>query len=117
MTAGQDFVKKIGAVGSAFFLLLFVVFLVYCFTVKPNPLAGYVIAHDSTYYSQNDSTLSELKTELEKNVFPKLDGIESCTVSDGTLEVVIDSESFVTSQSAILKYYDKSLFEFVSSEN
>lgn len=32
MTAGQGFVKLIGPVGSAIFLLAFVLFLIYCFT-------------------------------------------------------------------------------------
>lgn len=32
MTAGQGFVKIIGPVGSAIFLLIFVLFLIYCFT-------------------------------------------------------------------------------------
>ena len=117
MSAGQDFAKKIGPIGGAFFLLLFVLFLVYCFTAKPNPLSGYQAPHDSTYYAQNDTTLSELKTELETNVFPKLTGEESSTVAEGKLEIVINSESFKTCRSAILRYYDDSLFEFVSNKN
>ncbi len=32
MTAGQGFVKMIGPVGSIIFLLMFILFLVYCFT-------------------------------------------------------------------------------------
>lgn len=32
MTAGQEFVKKIGPFGSILFLLIFVAFLVICFT-------------------------------------------------------------------------------------
>ena len=32
MTAGQGFVKMIGPVGSAIFLIVFILFLVYCFT-------------------------------------------------------------------------------------
>jgi len=114
MTAGQDFVKKIGTFGSVFFLLLFVLFLAYCFTAKPAPLAGYVSPHDSTYYGQSDVTLSELKTELETNVFPKLSGNESCWISDSKLIVAIDQDSFAATRSAILNYYDESLFEFTN---
>ena len=116
MSAGQDFAKKIGPLGGAFFLLLFVLFLIYCFTAKPNPLAGYEAPHDSTYYAQNETTLSELKAELEANVLPKLEGEESCTVKDGKLVLVINSADFKTSRSAILRYYDDSLFEFVSND-
>jgi len=115
MSAGQAFVKKIGPFGSAFFLILFVVFLVYCFTAKPIPLVRYVSPHDSTYYAQSDATLGELKTELETNVFPKLTGEERCEVKDGKLEIVIDSENFKSCRSAILKHFDGGLFEFVSS--
>ncbi len=32
LTAGQEFVKMIGPFGSVLFLLLFVLFLVFCFT-------------------------------------------------------------------------------------
>lgn len=117
MSAGQEFAKKIGPLGGAFFLLLFVLFLIYCFTAKPIPLPGYVAPHDSTYYAQNDTTLFELKSELETNVFPKLTGEESCTVKNGKLEIVIDSESFKTCRSAILRYYDDSLFEFIENVN
>lgn len=117
MGAGQEFVKKIRPLGVALFLVLFVLFLYICFTAGTNPIPGYESPHDSTYYSQNDGTLEELKAELEANVFPKLEGEESCTVSDGKIKVVIDSEDFATSRSAILRYYDESLFEFTGKES
>lgn len=114
MSAGQDFVKKIGTLGSIFFLLLFVLFLVYCFTLKPAPLAGYVSPHDSTYYGQSEATLGELKAELETNVFPKLSGDESCWISERKLIVALDKDSYSSTRSAILNYYDESLFEFTN---
>ncbi len=117
MSAGQDFAKKIGPLGGAFFLLLFALFLIYCFTAKPNPLAGYMPPHDSTYYAQNDTTLSELKTELETNVFPKLEGNESCAVKDGKLALVTAGENLESCRSAITRYYDESLFEFADRES
>lgn len=115
MSAGQDFVKKIGTLGSIFFLLLFVLFLVYCFTPKPAPLAGYISPHDSTYYGQSETTLNELKTELEANVFPKLIGNESCWISDSKLIVALDQNSYSNTRSSILNYYDESLFEFTNT--
>ncbi len=117
MTTGQDFVKKIRPIGAAMFLMLFVLFLIICFTARPDPLSGYEAPHDSTYYTQNDTTLGELKTELETNVFPKLIGVESCTVSEGRLEIVIDSATFKDCRYALLKHFDKSLFELVSNSN
>ena len=116
MSAGQAFAKKIGPIGGAFFLLLFVLFLVYCFTAGTNPIPGYESPHDSSYYSQNNTTLAELKTELETNVFPKLEGIKDCQISNGKLAVTIDSVSYAKSRSAILKYYDESLFEFTKAD-
>ena len=117
MSAGQDFAKKIGPIGGGFFLLLFVIFLVYCFTAGTNPIPGYEAPHDSSYYSQNDTTLAELKTELETNVFPKINGIGDCQIVSDKLTITIDSANYSKSRSAILKYYDKSLFEFLKTDS
>lgn len=113
MSAGQDFVKKIGPFGSILFLLLFVGFFIYCFTLGPkDPLEGYSAPHDSSYYAQSSEALTELKAELEKNVFPQLDGILSDEIKDGKLFISISGEDFVESRNSILKYYDESLFYF-----
>ena len=117
MTTGQDFVKKIRPIGAAMFLLMFVLFLIICFTARVDPLAGYEAPHDSTYYAQSDASLGELKTELETNVFTKLTGVESCTVKDGKLEIVIDSATFKESRSTLLKHFDGGLFTFASDHN
>ena len=113
MGTGQEFVKKIKPFGSFLFLLVFVLFLLTCFTSGKNPIPGYKAPHESSYYSQNEKTLAELKTELNANVFPKLNGISNCSISEGKLIVVIEDESFAISRSAILRYYDKDLFEFL----
>ncbi len=115
MTAGQEFVKKIRPAGVALFLLIFILYLIICFTSRPDPLAGYEAPHNSTYYAQSDEALGELKAELEANVFPKLAGDESCTVKDGKLEIVTGGENFNTCRSAILKHFDAELFEFIRS--
>ena len=114
MGTGQEFVKKIKPFGSFLFLLLFVLFLLTCFTSGKNPIPGYKAPHESSYYSQNEKTLTELKTELENNVFPNLKGIKNCSISEGKLVVTIDNENFAISRSAILQYYDQNLFEFVN---
>jgi hypothetical protein len=116
MGAGSEFVKKIRPIGCILFLMISVYFLVFCFTSGKNPIPGYVAPHDSTYYSQNADTLSELKTELETNVFPKLTGIKDCQIVGGKLEITIDSLSFFRSRTAILKFYDRDLFTFIKSE-
>lgn len=108
MGTSEGFVKKIGYVGCAIFLLIFVLFLVMCFTTKA-PVEGYKAPHDSEYYAAN---IDELKAELEQNLLPKLDGIESCTVSDGVLCIVISDEYYEQTAKAITHYYAKELFSF-----
>ena len=106
MTAGQQFVKWIKPAGCGIFLVVFVLFLVMCFTAKA-PVEGYTIPHDSQYYAAH---LDELKTELETNLFPKLDGIEDCYISGDRLTIIIDSASFEESSGAITHYYGENLF-------
>ena len=116
MGAGQEFVKKLRPAGCILFLLISAYFLVFCFTSGKNPIPGYVSPHASSYYSQNITTLTELKAELETNVFPKLTGIEDCQVSNGKLSITIDSLSYLKSRTAILRFYDASLFTFIKSD-
>lgn len=112
MTAGQQFVKMIKPAGSALFILMFVMVLVLLFTSGQDPLDGYTPEHDTGYYLQDDSTLAELKTELEGQVFPRLEGVLSCEVRQGALVIVIRENSFAVTRSALLQYYDASLFVF-----
>ena len=108
MDTGADFVRKIKPIGCVAFLMLFAVFLVFCFTAKA-PVEGYSVPHDSQYFAEH---IDELKTELETNLFPHLDGIEECRVEGDKLVIVIDSEHFAESSKAISHYYGNSLFEF-----
>ena len=110
MTAGQQFVKMIRPGGAALFLIVFVLFLVTCFTLGSNPVPGYEAPNTSEYYSQH---LEALEAELEQNLFPHLQGIEDCYVNGGALAVVIADENYITARAAILKYYDQTLFELI----
>lgn len=105
--AGQDFVKMLKPAGCIIFLLLFVLFLVFCFSAKA-PLEGYVKPQTTEYYSTH---LDELQQELETNMFPRLEGIEDCYISGGRLTVVISSEAFEESSGIITHYYGKELFD------
>ena len=109
---GEEFVKKIRPLGCAAFLLLFAGVLLACLLSGQKPISGYEPPHDSSYYAQNQDTLEELRQELEENVFPYMDGVQSCTVGDGVLEITIDSGSFAVTRGKILKYFDKNLFLF-----
>ena len=110
---GQDFVKMLRPFGAALFLIIAIMVTIICFRSGANPIPGYESPRDSVYYSQNEETLGELKAELEQNVFPNVSGVTGSRVEGGVLIVTIKSEDFAVTRSAILQYYDKSLFEFV----
>lgn len=107
---GSEFVKKIRPIGIVFFLVLFIVFLIICFMSGLEPIKDYEAPHDSEYYAANPV---ELKTELEENFFPYIDGVKDSTVSDGKLVIVTEGNKFIQVRSALLWYYDEDLFEFV----
>lgn len=107
MTAGQSFVKTIKPVGCVLFLLLFVIFLIFCFTAKA-PLDGYVKPQTSEYYAAH---LDELEQELEENMFPQLEGIEDCFVSGDRLTIIISAADYDESYGIITHYYGKELFD------
>jgi hypothetical protein len=108
--AGQEFVKKIGIFGCIMFILLAVLVTVICFTAGRDPIPGYQSPEPAEYYALH---LDKLEAELEENVFPKLEGVLDSYLKDGRLVVVISREDFAVSRAAILRYFDKSLFEFV----
>jgi hypothetical protein len=109
---GQEFVKMIRPLGAAIFLIVGILFVIICFRAGSDPIPGYESPRGAEYYSQDAGTLNELKAELEQNVFPKLEGVAGCRVGDGVLIVTIESDSFAVTRSAILQYFDRSLFEF-----
>lgn len=109
MTAGEDFVKKIKPFGCVLFLALFVGFLVFCFTGGGAPVKGYSAPRNADYYAEH---LDELQTELEQNLFPKLQGVCGCEIKGDKLSVAITDKYFDETKSDILFYYDKNLFVF-----
>ena len=114
MTAGQDFVKKIRPVGCVLLLALGVIVTVLCFTHNSDPIKGYQPPEDTAYYAANPQALVQ---ELEKSVFPALEGEEQATVtSDGKVRVSVDAEHYILTRGAILQYFDSSLLEFEQPE-
>ena len=112
MTAGEEFVKWLKPGGCILLIVVFILVLMMCFGSGKNPLPGYESLHDTAYYSQSDERLKELGQELEQNVFPRLDGEETWNVEDDRLVITLENEYFIATRSAILRYYDDSLFEF-----
>ena len=112
MTAGESFVKMLKPAGCILFLLLFVIFLIFCFTAKA-PLEGYVKPQTTEYYLTH---LEELEQELETNMFPRLEGIEDCYVNGDRLTIIISSDDYEESSGIITHYYGKELFDIQKSK-
>ncbi len=110
---GEEFIKKIRPAGCVLFIVLAVLVAAVCLTAGRDPIKGYEAPQTSEYYSQH---LDELREELEANVFPQLDGVAGSRIGDGVLIVELDTNSFAVTRSALLRYYDESLFELVRVE-
>lgn len=54
---------------------------------------------------------------MQENVFPQLDGEEDSRVEGGKLTVILENDFYAVSRSAILRYYDESLFDFQRADN
>lgn len=113
MKAGEEFVKMIRPFGCVLFLVASVLILILCLTSGRDPIPGYESPHDTAYYTENAAATEELIQELNNRVFPELDGVLDCrTDEDGAVVITIDSACFAVTRSAILRYFDESLFEF-----
>lgn len=108
-TAGQDFLKKIGPAGCVLFLALFVLVTAICLTAGRDPVPGYEAPHDTEYYVNH---LDELAAELNDNVLPRLDTPATAAVTSDTVTVTVEGDTFVVVRSALLHYFDESLFSF-----
>ena len=113
MDAGRDFVKWLKPGGCVLFLVVAILVTAVCLTSGRDPIPGYEAPKASEYYAQSADTLSELKNELEQNVFPRVAGVTGSSVEDGHLTVHIDDSSFAVTRAAILRYYSQELFEFI----
>ena len=113
MKAGEEFVKMLRPVGCIICLLTCILVVVLCLTAGRDPIPGYESPHDTAYYTQHANGTEELMQELNTAVFPALDGILDCHSNDnGIVVITIDSDHFAVTRSAILRYFDESLFEF-----
>lgn len=113
LSNGQWLWKTLKPAGCIFVLLLAVVALVLCFTAGSDPIKGYAPPESGEYYAVH---LDELKTELEENVFPNLEGVTGCEVSGGKVAVSIEYDSFSVTRSALLHYFDSELLELIQLE-
>lgn len=114
MTAGQDFVRMLKPVGCAIFLIIFVSFLVICFTAGDKaPVNGYLPPHDTEYYSTH---LDELCAELSDNLLPQLGADAQLRIDGERITVTADSEQMQSVKTALTHYYTDVLFTFEVKE-
>lgn len=110
MNPGQEIVKWLKPAGCALVLFITALAMILLFTAGRDPVKGYIPPQTSEYYSAHPE---ELKSELEQNVFPALSGVQDCEVTDGgKLRITLIGDDYAVARSAILRYYDKELFEF-----
>ena len=110
---GLEIARRLTPVGCILLLAFFVMYLVTCFTAGNDPLSGYKAPHDAAYYSQSEATMQELETELETNVLPKLQGVESCALKNGKIEITLAAASYNDMHAALTRRFDETLFTFV----
>jgi hypothetical protein len=114
MGTGQEFVKKLRPAGCALVVILTVIVTILMFTSKGIAVDGYDAPHDSDYYAEH---IDELKTEIEENMLPKLEGVTaSLSVEDGKVQVTAESVSLQKVKNAVNYYYGLELFTFEEQE-
>lgn len=113
-TAGMQFARAVKPAGCILLLLILLGVLYLCFTSGSDPIPGYEAPQGTEYYGEH---LNELQTELQDNVFPQLDGEEDSRVEGEKVTVILENDFFAVSRSAILRYYDESLFDFQRADN
>ena len=105
---GQQWAQRLGVVGGILVLLFSLVFVLTMLMSGPEKL-DYTPAHDTAFYVQN---MDALQTELEREIFPHVEGIESCELVDDKLVIAIRQSNFIETRAVIIDLFDRELFLF-----
>lgn len=105
---GQQWAQRLGVIGGIVVLLFSLTFVLTMLTAGPEKL-DYTPAHDTAYYLQN---LDELQAELEREVFPHVEGVQFCEEADGKLVVGIREKYYLDTRAVIIDLFDRELFIF-----
>ena len=105
---GQQWAQRLGVMGGIAVLLFSLVFVLTMLSAGPEKL-DYEPAYDTAYYMQHPDAL---QTELEREVFPHVDGVQFCEISDGKLVVGIRTKYFIDTRAVIIDLFDRELFVF-----
>jgi hypothetical protein len=108
---GAQMVRWLKPGGCILVLVLTVIAMVYLFTSGRDPIPGYTPPQSNAYYAQHPD---ELARELSENVLPRLSGAAGAQVSGDKVVVELTGEDYAVARAAILRYYDASLFEFIT---
>lgn len=108
---GVQMVRWLKPGGCILVLALTVIAMLYLFTSGRDPVPGYAPPQSSEYYAAH---LDELAQELTANVLPHLSGAVSAEVSGDTVAVTLTGADYAVARAAILRYYDQSLFTFIT---
>lgn len=110
MGTGQQFAKKLGAVGCVLVLAAAVISTVLMFTARGGKVDGYTPPQGSDYYAVR---LEELMEELNANLLPKLEARDvTVELTDGRLLITAPEEALNTVRLTLTYYFDEELFEF-----
>lgn len=107
-TPGQQWAQRLGVIGGILVLLFSLVFVLTMLSAGPEKL-DYIPIHDTAYYAQN---IDELQAELEREVFPHVEGIISCEAEEDRLVVGIRSSKYIETRAVIIDLFDRELFLF-----
>ncbi len=105
---GQQWAQRLGVVGGIVVLLFSLIFVLTMLTAGPEKL-DHEPAHDTMYYAQYPDALQQ---ELETEIFPHVEGVQSCDIEDGKLVIGIRSKYFIETRAVIIDLYDRELFVF-----
>ncbi len=109
--------KKIKPLGAVLILFLAALALITCFTADMGVPDRYESLHDAEYYRQSRGSMEELKSELEENVFPQLDGIVKYYVNqNNVLHIDVSKKSYGKVTGVLYRDFDRDLFDITALE-
>ena len=105
---GKQWAQRLGIGGGLVVLLFSLVFVLTMLTSGPQKL-DYVPLQTDAYYAEHPEQLRE---ELTEYVFPELEGVQDCTVTDGKVVIGIRSKYYIQDRAVIIDLFDRELFVF-----
>ncbi len=111
--------KKIKPLGVVLILLFAVLVVVLCFTADMGVPKPYAPEHDAAWYAESDEHMAALVAELEREEFPRLEGITryACAPGERKVTVTVDRKNFGKVSAVLERDFGTELFVFLHSED